>query len=205
MIRLKYLFLGICLGLSALGDIRQSAAQEPTGTLVFNLKNFTTDVKFPKKTKPLIDNAVITWGVSDKTLLFTMVNARFINADALYLTRFGEQKTLELKPGEYSITCIAHDFVSAPGDVQKFLSKNAFFNIGIMKFSILPGKTTTLDIDPVYVAESNTRIFTKITMFIPDLKVRVMQDGAPQGESVFINQRTDKSITWDDYKGPLKH
>jgi len=40
-------------------------------------------------------------------------------------------------------------------------------------------------------------------MYIPELKVKVSEDGTQKGEEVVINKRTDKSVAWDDYHGPL--
>jgi len=69
---------------------------------------------------------------------------------------------------------------------------------------VLPGKATTLEISPVYQAESKWVALSKFTMFLPDLKVRVLEDGIPIGEEMVISQRTAKSVAWDDYHGPLK-
>jgi hypothetical protein len=41
-------------------------------------------------------------------------------------------------------------------------------------------------------------------MLVPDLHVRVLEDGTPKGEDVVITHRTAKSVAWDDYHGPLK-
>jgi hypothetical protein len=127
-----------------------------------------------------------------------------VKADTPYLTRFGEQKTLEMKAGHYTITCIGFEFSSTSTDPDKNLAKSAFFNNDVLTFTVLPGKTTTLEIYPIYVAESQWRVLAKLTVFIPDLKVRVLEDGTPNGEDVVINRRTAKSVAWNDYHGPLK-
>jgi hypothetical protein len=41
-------------------------------------------------------------------------------------------------------------------------------------------------------------------MYIPEVSVQVLVDGTPTGEAVGVDRRTDKSVAWDDYKGPLK-
>jgi hypothetical protein len=203
MKRLKHFFSVVCLGVVALGATQPLLVQQ-TGTLVFDLKNYTSDAKIPKQIQKQLEHAGFQWGMLDHTLLIPLVNQRFVKVDALYMTRFGEQKKLEMKPGEYTITCIAHEFTSASADVEKFLSKNAFFNIDVLKFTISPGKTTTIEVSPNYKPQSAWYRLSKETMYIPDAKVRVLEDGTQQGEDLVINRRTDKSVAWDDYKGPLK-
>ena len=109
-----------------------------------------------------------------------------------------------MMPGDYTITCIAHELNSDSTSVEKFLSKNAFFNIDVLKFTILPGKTTTIEVSPAYKPQSTWFRLSKVTMYIPEVTVQVLVDGVPTGEPVVINRRTDKSVAWDDYKGPLK-
>ena len=45
--RLRYILLGVVLGLTALGAVRPVFGQE-TGTLVLDLKTYTSDAKMPK-------------------------------------------------------------------------------------------------------------------------------------------------------------
>lgn len=80
----------------------------------------------------------------------------------------------------------------------------AFFNNDVARFKVSAGKITTLEISLVYQAESKWSILSKFTMFLPDLKVRVLEDGTPTGEELVISQRTAKSVAWGDYHGPLK-
>jgi len=203
MKRLRYILLGVCLGLTALGAAQSMFGQQK-GTLVFDLKNYTSDAKIPKRSEKSLEHAGVRWGMIDDSLLISLVSEKFVKADLPYLTRFGEQKTLEMKAGQYTITCIGYEYNSTSRDPDKRLAKSAFFNIDGVTFSVLPGKTTILEISPTYVAESQWRILTKLTAFVPDLKVRVLEDGAPKGEEVVINRRTANSVAWDDYHGPLK-
>jgi hypothetical protein len=178
---------------------------QQTGTLVLDMKNYTSSAKIPKNGQKQLEHAGIRWGVLDSnTLLIPLVNQRYVKADTPYLTRFGEQKAVEVKAGEYTITCIGFEFDAMSRDPDKVLSKSGFFNIDALRFAVLPGKTTTLEISPSFVAESQSRVFLKFTMFLPDLKVRVLEDGAQKGDDVVISRRTEKSVAWDDYKGPLK-
>jgi hypothetical protein len=151
-----------------------------------------------------LEHEGIPWGMLDNTVLISQVNRKNIKADIPYLTRFGKQKSLEVQPGQYTITCIGYEFKSTAKDLDKVLAKSAVFNIDVVKFTILPGKTTTLEVFNTYTAESQRRALSKFTMAIPETKVRVLEDGIPIGEDVVISRRTDKSVAWDDYHGPLK-
>ena len=203
MKRLRYILLAVGLGLTALGTARPAFGQQ-SGTLVFDLKNYTSNAKMPKNAQKELAHAGIHWGILDNAVLIPLVNQKYVKAETPYLTRFGEQKTLEMKAGRYTITCIGYEIRSGSADIDKVLAKNAFFNNDFVTFTVLPGKATTLEISPVYQAESKWVVLSKFTMFLPDLKVRVLEDGTPTGEEVVISQRTAKSVAWDDYHGPLK-
>lgn len=204
MNQLRHIFIGVCLVLGTLRTVRPLAAQEQTGALIVDVKHYTSDVKIPKSIQKQLVHAGIPWGVRGNTLLIPLVNERFVNVDTLYLTRFGEQKKLEVRPGEYTITCIVFALTSASTNVDKSLSKNAFFNSDILKFAVLPDKTTTLEISPIFIAESTWFRLSRLKMYAPDLKVQALEDGQQKGEDVVITRRTDQSVAWDDYKGPLK-
>jgi len=203
MKRLTYILIAGFLGFAAVCAAQSDSSQQ-SGTLVFYLKSYTADVKIPKNSQKQLEHAGVSWAVLGNTLLISLVNQKYVNVDTLYLTRFGEQKKLEMKPGEYTVTCIAHEFNSTSANAEKFLSKNAFFNNDVVKFTVLAGKTTTLEVSPDYVSESAWFRLSKLTMYIPLLKARVLEDGAQQSEVVEINRRTDKSVAWGNYKGPLK-
>ncbi len=203
MTQWRKIVLGVCLCLTALGATRQVSAQK-TGTVVFDLKNYTSDVKLPKRDQRQLEHAGVDWGMLDKTLLVPLINEKFVKADTPYLTRFGEQKKLELEAGRYSITCVGYEYNSNSRDLDKALAKSAFFNNDVMTFTVLPGKTTTLEVFPTYAPQSRWSGLAKLTTFILHLKVRVLEDGTPIGEDVKITQRTAKSVAWDDYHGPLK-
>jgi hypothetical protein len=203
MKRLKCLFSVLFLGILAFG-ITQPLLGQQTGTLVFSVKSYTAEATIPKNSQKSLAHGGIKWGMLDNSLLISLVNEKFVKADAPYLTRFGEQKTLDLKAGQYTITCIGIELATISRDPDKVLSKNAFFNNDVLKFTILTGKTTTLEISPIFMSESHWYFLSKLTMYIPDLKVRVLEDGTQKGEDLVINRRTDKSVAWDAYKGPLK-
>lgn len=203
MRRLGRRLLGFFLVVAIVSAARPALSQQ-SGTLVVDVKSYTTEAKLPKKAQKALEHAGVPWGVLDNSLVVSLVNRRYVKADIPYLTRFGEQKTLELKPGEYTITCIGFEFSSTSSDADKVLAKSAFFNNDVMKFTVLPGKATTLEITPVYVTESQWRLWVKLNFFMPELKVRVLEDGAPKGGEVNITKRTANSVAWSDYHGPLK-
>jgi hypothetical protein len=203
MKRINHILGGILVGLTAFVAVQPMFGQQ-TGTLVFDLKNYTSDTKLPKKVEKNLQHGGIQWGMLDKTMLISFVNMQFVKADIPYLTRFGEQKTLELAPGRYTLTCIGYEFDSTSSNVDKVLAKSAFFNKEVLTFAVLPGKATTLQISPILEPESKWRGLGKITFFVPDLKVQVLEDGAATGEELVINRRTASSVAWDDYHGPLK-
>jgi hypothetical protein len=199
----RYYFVAACLTLAAFGAARPVFAQQ-TGTLLFDLKSYKSDAKMAKRSQKALEHGGLRWTMLDNTVLIPLVTENFIHADLSNLTRFGEQKSLELKPGQYTITCVGYEFDSASTDPAKNLAKSAYFNNDVVTFNILPGKTTTLEITPVYEAESHYRFIAKLTILLPDLKVRVIEDGTTKVEDVIINRRTEKSVAWNDYHGPLK-
>ena len=193
----------IFMGLLFLAMTRALPGQD-NGTLFVKINPYTSDVKLPKAVEKQLEHAFFQWGMADHTLLIPLVNEKFVKVDTLNLTRFGEQKAVAMPPGNYTITCIAHEFNSNSTSVEKYLSKNAYFNIDVLKFRILPDKTTTIDISPNYKPQTVWFRLSKETMYLPETTVRVFESGVQVGDATVINARTEKSVAWDDYKGPLK-
>lgn len=184
--------------LAAAAALWTLSAQAATGTLVFDVKPFTSKVKLKEKIENRLKTGGIEWGAADGQLVVTTVNKRFIRFDLPHMTRYGESKTLELAPGTYTIHCAA--FIPEGGlSVEKALAKGAFFNLDQMTFEIAEGKTTTLEVHPVIESESTFLL----KFFMPELQVKLVEDGAVKQETV-INNRVDSSIAWNDYNGPLK-
>jgi hypothetical protein len=200
---LKCLSTAVFLGLAVLGGVQPLLGQQ-TGTLVLEMKPYSSDAKLPKAVQKQLEHAGLQWGIADRTLLFPLVNQKFVKVDTLNLTRFGEQRALPMAPGDYTITCIGFDFNSTSANVDKSLSKNAFFDIDVLKFTILSDRTTTIEVTSDFKPQSAWFRLSKVTMYNPEVKVRVLQDGAQTGDAVVIDARTDKSVAWDDYKGPFK-
>lgn len=162
------------------------------------MKPFTSKVKLKEKIQNRLKTGGIEWGAADGQLVITTVNKRFIRFDLPHMTRYGESKTLELAPGTYTIHCAA--FIPEGGlSVEKALAKGAFFNLDQMTFEIAEGKTTTLEVHPVIESESTFLL----KFFMPELQVKLVEDGAVKQE-VVINNRVESSIAWNDYNGPLK-
>lgn len=175
------------------------AAEQSKGTLLFDLKSYVSEVKLKEKVQKDLEHAGIEWGVTGDILVISFVNKKYVNTETPYMTRYGDKKTIELSPGQYKITCIGFIPEGSSMNVQKVLSKSAFFNDGILSFKVASGKTTTVEILPVFQKHSTLLV----KMFLPELRTKVIEDGAVQGEAV-INDRTSKSIPWDEYSGPLK-
>jgi len=174
------------------------SAQEAHGTLVFDVKPFTSEVELKEKIEKQLKTGGIEWGAGEGQLVVTTLNKRFISFDLSNMTRYGESKSLELEPGTYRLTCVG--FLPEGGfSIEKALKKGAYFNLDIQTFDVVAGKTTTLE---VYPAIRKTSTFL-LKFYTPDLLVKVIEDGVDKSEQV-INARTDASIAWDDYNGPLK-
>ena len=173
-------------------------AQETRGVVIFDVKAFTSEVKLKEKIEKQLKTGGIEWGVAEGQLVVSLVNKRFIRFELPNLTRYGESKSLELEPGTYRLTCVG--FVPEGGlSVEKALKKGAYFNLDVQTFEVVAGRTTTIEVHPTIQKKST--FFVKF--FTPELLVRVSEEGAAKKEGV-INERTDASIAWDDYKGPLK-
>ena len=176
----------------------QPVFAQPTGTLAFDSKPFTSEVELKEKIEKQLKSGGLEWGVVGNELVVTLVNKRFINADIPNLTRYGERKEISLPAGEYTLTCVG--LIPEGGlSVDKVLSKGAYFNEDVLTFTIEPGETTVLEVSSV-IRKENTFL---LKFFVPEVSVSVVANGVgfePQP----INVRGDQSIAWDDYSGPLK-
>lgn len=173
-------------------------AQEARGTLVFDVKPFTSEIELKEKIESQLKSGGLEWGVADGQLVVSMVNKRFVRFDLSNFTRYGESKTLELAPGTYRLTCIG--FVPEGGmSAEKALRKGAYFNLDIRTFDVVAGKTTTIEVHPKI--QKNSVFLTKF--YVPELLVKVIEDGETRAEGV-ISARTEASVPWEDYNGPLK-
>ncbi len=199
----RVLGLGLLvLVVASLTSARASAA-ERTGTLVFDVKPFETEVKLKKKIQKQLEHAGFEWGVNDDTLVVTLIKKTYINAEFPYLTRYGTSKEIELPAGTYHVTCVGYIHDSNSRDIDKVLSASAFFNEDVLTFEVHADKVTTMDVSPVIKKQSHSSFLIKVKTFVPDLTVKVIEDGSVISEAV-INHRTEQSVAWDDYSGPLK-
>jgi len=196
---MKLLQFGITLIILAVFIAPIPAESAPTGTLVVDVQEYTSQVKIKKKVAKQLKHGGVVWGLSDHLLIVSLVNKQYVKPKLSNMTRYGEQNELGLEAGEYKITCIGFLHKKTSGDVDKVLSKSAFFNEEVMTFTILPDKTTTLEIVPVI--KKQKAFLTN--MFAPEYTVRVIEDGIEKAEAI-ISQRTGLSVAWDDYSGPLK-
>lgn len=175
-------------------------AQQPvdTGTLVFDVKPFRSEVELKPKIENQLKSGGIEWGLKDGQMVVTMVNKRFVNFDINHMTRFGQQETLQLPPGEYKITGIGLEMVTAFSP-EKVLAKGGYLNLDVASFKIEEGKTTTVSIDPV-IRKDMTFL---MKWFVPTLLTTISTD-AGSSEPVALNARQAGTVAWRDYNGPLK-
>lgn len=178
------------------------ADDPPSGTLVLDVKQYDSDVKLDDNIKKQLKHSGVEWGVVDDILVIPQVNKKFLKPEIPHLTRYGERGTLQAKPGVYKITCVGYALNSLSRDIEKVLSKNAFFNNAVMTFTVFSGKTTLLEFLPT-IQKQAKGAWVRLKLYIPDLRVRVIEDGVVKADSV-ISLRTSSSVAWDDYTGPLK-
>ena len=173
-------------------------AEAGNGTLVVDVRPYTSEKPLPDKADKQLRNGGIEWGLQDHLLVFSSVNKQFVNYPITHLTRFGQNETLTLPAGEYHITGIGLE-VSFGFNVMKLLDKGAFLNENTVTFRIEPGHTTTLRIDPVIGKDSAGLV----SFYMPTLMMSVVTEGG-SSEAKPLNVRGDASIAWRDYHGPLR-
>ncbi|MGY3265879.1 hypothetical protein [Lysobacter sp. HA35] len=173
-------------------------AQDATGTLVLDVKPFQSEVTLKPKIQSQLESGGVEWGLKDHQMVVTMVNKRFVDFDIAHMTRYGRSETLALPPGEYSLTGIGLEMHTAFSP-EKVLAKGAFVNADVVKFTIEPGKTTTLTMLPI-IGRDMTFL---IEWYMPALMTSVTTDAAAT-PPVAINVRGDTSIAWPAYNGALK-
>jgi hypothetical protein len=179
----RFLIAFACSLLIGSGIARAQTAQAPTGTLTVDIVNFTSEIKLKPKIEKALKSGGLEWGVKDGLVLFSI---------------YATQTSVTVPAGDYAITGIG--FIPTTSfSVDKMLAKGAFFNEQVIRFKIEAGRTTTLTIRPVI--EKRTTLLIKF--FQPELMASVTTAGG-KSEEVNIVAKTDKSILWPDYSGPLK-
>jgi hypothetical protein len=83
--------------------------------------------------------------------------------------------------------------------VTAILDRGAFVNEDVVTFTIEPGKTTTLNINPV-IKRDNAFV---IDFWMPTMMASVAGESGASGETA-LNTRGATSIAWPQYSGPLK-
>lgn len=181
-------------------DTAASAATNTaaTGTLVLDVKPFQSEVALKPKIQSQLESGGIEWGIKDGQMVVPMINKRFVDFDVSHMTRYGRSETLQLPPGEYAITSIGLEMHTAFSP-EKVLAKGAYVNQDVVKFTIEPGKTTTVTMLPI-IARDMTFL---VEWYMPALRTTVTTD-AGTTEPVAINVRGAGSIAWPAYDGALK-
>ena len=189
---------GMVVSVSAQEQAPPPSASGETGTLVVEIKPFTSEQELPAKAVEQLKSGGLEWGVRDGKVVFTMVGKQFIDFPINHMTRYGQQESLPLPAGEYRVTGIGLEMHTS-FSVKKVLERGAFFNEDAVVFRIEPGKTTTVSINPVIRKDA---IFGS-TFYVPTLMASV-RDDAGETPAVALNVRGPASIAWPQYTGPLK-
>lgn len=176
-----------------------TCAQQQTGKLQVEILPFSSEIELKEKVRKQLESGGLEWGAKDGQLVFTMVNKRFINFDLPHFTRYGSEAAMELPAGEYSVTGIGL-IPSTAFSPEKILAKGAYFNEKVMSFKIEEGKTTTVKVRPVI--QKNATFF--LNYFLPELLVSTAPDGGEFGPEVSVVDKTESSVPWPAYNGPLK-
>jgi len=175
-----------------------SPGLDATGTLRVDIKPFTSEKELPKKVDKQLKSGGLEWGIRDDLIVFTMVNKQFVDFPINHMTRYGQNESLTLPVGEYRVTGIGME-MTAGFNVQKILDRGAFVNDDVVTFRIEPGKTTTLRINPV-IKKDNAFV---VDFWMPTMMASVAGESGATEEKA-LNARSETSIAWPEYKGPLK-
>jgi hypothetical protein len=174
-------------------------AQQTTGKLLVDIQPFSSEIELKGKVKTQLESGGLEWGVKDGLMVFTMVNKRFINFDLPHFTRYGNLVSLDVPAGEYSVTGIGLT-PSTAFSVEKILAKGAYINEKVMTFTVEEGKTLSVKVRPII--RKNATFF--MNYFMPELLVSIRPDGGEFGPEVSIIAKTETSVVWPAYNGPLK-
>ena len=175
-------------------------SQKQSGILIIKVLNYKSDVKLKDEVEWKLKRSGISWYVKDSSLIITQINPQYIAIDSVKHTQCGSEIKIERPVGTYAISCIGYILSKSSKNVQKVLSTSAFFNMNVLKFNILPNKITEITFLPI-IQKHKTFL---VDSFSPDIHVKIVEDGKVVMEDYQINTRTEASIAWDDYKGPLK-
>src|SRR5262245_7775824 len=100
--RFRVCMVALTLGLGS----QALLAEEGLGTLVVDLKPYTSEVELKEKIKKQLEASGLEWGTAEGQIVFSTLNKKFINFELPYLTRFGQKRSIELQPGLYRLTCV---------------------------------------------------------------------------------------------------
>lgn len=197
---MKTLVLGFVLLAASLIPCGLFAGDDSTGTLVFTVRNYETEVKLKKKIESQLEHGGVEWGVQENELIVTLISKAYVGVDLPHLTRYGREQSLELPVGDYGITCIGLSLSGGARSVERLLDESAFLNRDVVGFSVRPGEVTRIDVFPV-IEKHKAGLFMKL--FVPRLELTVSENGQPIDNAV-ISERIATSIPWGRYSGPLK-
>jgi hypothetical protein len=183
---------------------RTAAAEGATGKLVFDLLPFVAEpgLELSKHLRKAFESRGLDWGVlsgQPNQVVVVAVPEGYFNLKLPNFSRYGMPQAIELPPGDYTLTCVGLEPALGLGGWRMLVRQHGYVNVDLLPFTIKEGETTVL--------ETRTTIHRDRTGLAPieyrEIAVTVRERGAPTAEAV-ISVRTDSSIAWPDYHGPLK-
>ena len=184
---------------SLFGSPGGPAADEASGSLVISLLPYEAEIQLNEGVRAQLDQQGIEWGLVGSDLIVSFVSRRYVAVELPQLTRYGELDTVELPPGDYTITCIGLDVKKPARDFERLLAESAFINKDVVRFSIRPGEATRLELRSEIRKQGGFWLKT----FVPRVHATV-HDGKGDGRQIVINDRIESSIPWTRYSFPSK-
>jgi hypothetical protein len=183
---------------SVAGALPATNNSQGVGKLIVSIEEFTSEITLKSKVETTLKSGGLEWGAKNGQVVFTMVNKRFVNFDMPNFTRYASKTEIELPAGDYSITGIGLH-MSTAFSPEKILNKGAFINNDVFSFKLEAGKIVTVKIRPVI--KKDATFF--LNFFVPDLMTSIDENGT-YGEEKNMVAKTDASLPWATYTGPLK-
>ena len=173
---------------------------QSTGSLVVNVLDYETDFKLKDKVRKKLDDGFLRWAVVGDELVIPLVSEKFLEPEFPNTTRWGERDKISVPAGHYRLTCIGYEQKELSSDPQEVLAEGAYFNLDVLEFDVHPDRTTRLDVLPTYYVDRGLFL---VKWFLLRLKVGIYEEDRLVAEKV-ISERSETSIRWDEYSGPLK-
>jgi len=177
-------------------------AEEQTGRLVFELKPYTSDFELRRAEAREGEELGLEWGfLPEQPNQLLVSGIPYVNWHVPNLknrSSYCTQQQVELRSGDYALSCLWIT-PSVGFTAGGLLRKSAFVNVDVLHFTIKAGDTTVLE---ARTQLHKTNVALQKIIF-RDIVVTVVDHGSSVAAAA-INARTEKSVPWADYAGPLK-